>query len=172
MSGGTQIVLAYANTFVEVVSDGANWLTLGSRETVAARYSGTTSAISSAFSGITFSTKIFDSHSAYGLSGIYTEPVYRVPAAGKYSVASSVYLGAGAYTLGSVSEMRLVKTGEEHTLYTVYSAGNANPVLSLSDVVQCVAGDALWVQVRSTGSGAGITNSTTSAYLSIGRIGD
>lgn len=110
---------------------------------------------------------ILDGHSHNGMSsGLYT-----VPTAGKYQVNVGLALG-GTMVLNSTSILEIQKKSTTITNVTKYSGGAVtNETIQVSDIISCIAGDVLRIQVSSTGTAPSIIASNTKNFVSISKLG-
>lgn len=138
---------------------------IAASETVAARYFATATSISGSLATVVWTTKDFDTHGGMS-SGVYTCPV-----AGKYQVNSALAL-AGTFALNNQSNFVIQKNGSTVSELLDYAGGaeTADHVI-LSDIINCLAGDTLKVQVSSGATGPSIVSSNTKNYISICRLG-
>ena len=135
-------------------------------ESVNARYYATATSISGSLATIVWTTKDFDSHAAMS-SGVYT-----VPVSGKYQVNTSLAF-SGTFALNSQSDLVIQKNGATVSEQLDYSGGiiTADHV-SLSDTINCLAGDTLRVQLSSGATSPSIVSSNTKNFISIFRVGN
>ena len=135
-------------------------------ESVNARYYATATSISGSLATIVWTTKDFDSHAAMS-SGVYT-----VPVSGKYQVNTSLAF-SGTFALNSQSDLVIQKNGTTVSEQLDYAGGiiTADHV-SLSDTINCLAGDTLRVQLSSGATSPSIVSSNTKNFISIFRVGN
>lgn len=139
---------------------------ISATESVSARYYASATSISGSLATVVWTTKDFDSHNQMS-SGVYT-----VPVAGKYQVNSALAL-AGTFALNNQSNFVIQKNSVTVSELLDYAGGaeTADHVI-LSDVISCIAGDTLRVQVSSGATGPSIVSSNTKNYISIARVGN
>ncbi len=181
-SAGSGLIYALAGQTIDTRLS-ANWTSAGSdcymeiervtgpaaiaaTESVNARYNNSATSISGSLVTVVWTNKNFDSHNAMS-SGVYT-----VPISGKYQVNSAILTG-GTFVLNSILSFELQKNGTAYTRYSEYAGGAETGMKGvLNDVVDCLAGDTLRVQVLSNGTSPNITSSTLDNYMSICRVGN
>ena len=135
-------------------------------EDVNARYYASATGISGTLATIVWTTKDFDSHSGMS-SGVYT-----VPVSGKYSVDTSLAL-SGTFILNNTSVIEIQKNGTAVSNVTHYiAAAVTNEALQISDVISCIAGDTIRIQVSNSGTTPAIVSSDTRNFISIARGGN
>lgn len=138
---------------------------IAANELVSARYFASATGISGTLATISWTTKDFDSHSALS-AGVFT-----VPAAGKYFVSSAILL-SGTFVLNNTIIMEIQKNGTVVSRSTDYSGGAVTQLTGdVSDVISCLAGDTIRVQVSTSGTGPAIVSSNFDNYISIARQG-
>lgn len=139
-------------------------------ESVNARYTTSTSSISSSATAVKFTTKSFDSHNAYSTStGLYT-----VPVSGKYQINATMQ-PAGTSTSTPIASLYIYINGSEWSqgMQANYSTGNAtNLTPNIADIVQCNAGDTIQIYASSNISGAAANGNAFSNWFSIARVGN
>lgn len=142
---------------------------IAASETVAARYVNSSTAVTSSFATITYSTKDYDTHNAYS-GGVYT-----IPVAGKYKITASVIVGdvSGTHQTG----LQILKNGGSNA--QCFSSGGPTgiPAAISSDTVvtdcsNCVAGDTIAIQCSDNGTTPSITSSPQRVIFHIFRIGN
>jgi hypothetical protein len=114
------------------------------------RYHGATATITSSLSNVTFSTKDFDTNSAY--SGA----TFTAPSAGVYLVRASLFVTATTVAAGQNAILQLNKNGSQYGNYEyVFGAATQKPAnLAYSDLVSLAQNDTLVFQVSSTATTA------------------
>lgn len=130
-----------------------------------ARYYASATTISGSLATITYSTKDYDTNAAYS-SGIYT-----IPSSGKYHINASLYADA-TFATATTSKIQIQKNT------VAVSEGNTNGANSsiasqavfVSDIINCVAGDAIRIQMSTTATSPTVNASTTANYFSIAKI--
>lgn len=139
---------------------------IAATESMNARYYGTATSISSTLTTVVWSNKDFDTHNLMS-SGLYT-----VPISGKYQVNTGLALG-GTFALNSISVLEVQKNSVAITNVTKYSGGAVtNETVQISDIINCVAGDVIRIQVSSSGTTPTIISSNTKNFVSITRVGN
>ena len=98
--------------------------------------------------------------------------VYTVPVSGKYQVNTSLAF-SGTFALNSQSDLVIQKNGTTVSEQLDYAGGiiTADHV-SLSDTINCLAGDTLRVQLSSGATSPSIVSSNTKNFISIFRVGN
>lgn len=138
---------------------------IAATESVNARYFASATSISGSLATIVWTTKDYDSHNAMA-SGVFT-----VPTTGKYQVNTAIAL-SGTFVLNNTSILEIQKNGTAVSNKTHYiAAAITNEHLQLSDLISCVAGDTIRVQVSNSGTGPAIVSSNTKNFISITKVG-
>lgn len=159
------IKLGAVNDSVTVMSDGTNWRILNYAVSVSFRYFNTASTITSSDTTTTFSTKDFDAF------GLYSSGTFTVTIPGKYQINSAI-VTAATYALNGVAAITIYKNGSAVSLGADYSGGaEANLNTFVADTLQLVAGDAITIRSRSSGTGPTLASSTTANFISAIRLG-
>lgn len=139
---------------------------IAASESVNARYYASATSISGSLATIVWTTKDFDSHNVMS-SGVYT-----IPSAGKYQVNVNLAI-SGTFALNNQNNLVLQKNGATVSEVLDYAAGAETAAhVSLSDVISCVAGDTLRVQLSSGATTPAIISSNTKNFISISRVGN
>lgn len=139
---------------------------IAASEDVNARYYASATSISGTLATIVWTTKDFDSHNAMS-SGVYT-----VPIAGKYHVAAALAV-AGTFILNNTSVIEIQKNSVAVSNLTRYAGGAiTNDGIDVEDVISCVAGDTIRIQVSNSGTTPTIVSSNTRNFFSIFRVGN
>ncbi len=135
-------------------------------ESVNARWYASSTTVSGALATVVWTTKDFDSHAAMA-SGLYT-----IPVSGKYQVNCGLGM-TGTYALNSLVTMELQKNSTAVTRTKTY-AGAVVTQLSgyIDDIISCVAGDVLRIQVSNSCTSPVIVTSNFENYISIARVGN
>ncbi len=141
---------------------------IAATDSVNCRYHGSVSTITSALANITYTTSDFDTHGAYA-SGTYT-----VPTSGVYNVRANVSVTATTVAAGNAAIMQVNKNGSAYAnSQIVAGAATSKPlILNIDDLVKCVAGDTITVQVSFNGTTPSITSSNTYNFLAINKVGN
>lgn len=142
-------------------------------DTVNMRYMSATATITSTLSDVTFSTKDFDSNSAYS-GATYTAPI-----SGKFQFAGALTIG-GTPVIGNTLTICLLKNGSQTNMptnqYVYESTNTTNRTFNFAfGPVSALAGDAFKIQIASN-----ITSPVISAtgannqydWLAITRVGN
>ena len=140
--------------------------TIAASETVSARYFASSTSISGSATAVVWTTKDYDDHNAMS-SGTYT-----IPISGKYQINSALAL-SGTFALNSTSIIQIAKNGTAVSEHDDYAGGiitASDP--SISDVINCLAGDLITIKVSCSASGPAIVSSNTRNYVSIVRVGN
>jgi hypothetical protein len=156
---------AAINSFVQIerLSGPAQ---IAASESVNCRYYASATSISGSLATVVWTTKDFDSHNAMA-SGLYT-----VPTSGKYQVNS--YIGCtGTFALNSLLTMEIQKNSTVMSRAKVYSGGVETQVDGgIADIISCIAGDILRIQVANSGTSPAIVSSNFENWISIARVGN
>lgn len=139
---------------------------IAATESVNARYFASSTALSGSLATIVYSSKDFDSHGAYS-AGTFT-----VPVSGKYQVIAAIALASVTVTVGNSTDIQIQKNGTAISEVTYSDAASSSPQPFISDIINCLAGDTLRVQVSSSTTSPSITASNSRNYLSIARVGN
>lgn len=135
-------------------------------ESVNARYFSSSSSISGSLATVTYATKDFDSHNAYS-GGTYT-----IPVSGKYEVNAAILI-TGTVALNNNLIVEVQKNGTVVSRFTEFFAATlTDGKASFSDLVNCLAGDTIRIQVSSSVTGPSIVSSNFDNYFSIFRQGN
>ena len=137
---------------------------------VSLKYNSSSSAVTAGSDGIVvYSTKEFDTHSAYNNStGIFTAPL-----SGIYYINARLAISA-TYAAGNASRLHIYKNGvlyTEHYQSSIY-VGATTEYVQINTTVNLLKGDTLAAYARSSGAGPSIASSATRNDISIIRIGD
>ncbi len=139
---------------------------IAASESINARYYASATSISGSLATVSWTTKDFDSHGGMS-SGTYT-----VPSAGKYQVNSSVSI-TGTFALNNAADMQIQKNGTVVSEDNAIAGGSESSVsVNCSDIISCIAGDTIRVQVSSSATGPSITSSNSKNFISIARVGN
>lgn len=138
---------------------------IGATESIAARYYNSATSISGTLATVVWTTKDFDTH------GALTSGVFTCPSAGKYQVNLGLAL-AGTFILNTTTVVEIQKNGTAVTNVTHYiAAAVTNEHVQVSDIISCVAGDTIRIQVSNSGTTPTIVSSNTRNFVSIQRLG-
>lgn len=184
LTAGSWLVQLVAGDYIDLrpsgtvtqPNDGAMFITINlltgpavvaASESVNARYYASVSSISGSYGVVTYSTKDFDSHSAYS-SGTYTCPV-----SGKYQVNCGLQLG-GSLAAGANDQIGIFINAVQktNTFNNVTATQASARGVTLSDIVSLNAGDALTIQAASAATSPTIGGSNLNNYFSISRVGN
>jgi hypothetical protein len=140
---------------------------IAATESVNARYSSATGSVTSTAAAVSFTSKSFDSHNSYSGS------TFTAPTSGKYQVNAALLI-AGTFATNSTSSILIYKNGANYSNVAVVSAGApANMNMTISDIVNCNAGDTIQIFVASNGTSVSLsTGDQTRNYLSLARVGN
>lgn len=135
-------------------------------DSVNARYYASATAISGSLATVVWTTKDYDSHNAMS-SGLYT-----VPVPGKYQVNTNVQV-TGTIALNSQLDMQLQKNTVVVSDFQTYAGGAMTAQNGqISDIINCVAGDSLRIQLLSGATLPTIASGNTKVFFSIVRVGN
>ncbi len=161
------------NTYNGAVTD--NWICferlsgpaiVQATESVNMRYYSSSSSLSGSLATVTYATKDFDTHNAYA-SGLYT-----VPVSGKYQVNSGILI-SGTFSLNNTTVLEIQKNSSVVTRNKNFAGGViTDATAEVSDIISCIAGDTLRVQVSCSATGPAIVSDNFANYLSISRVGN
>jgi len=166
MAAGAKIVLAYTNTSVQVISDGANWQILSSGEVICAKGTGSTQSIDTNGSVYAPGAETYDSHGVFG-SGTFT-----CPAAGLYQIdmcASTAASSAAVYD----DTTKIQQNGSTIAEQNNYNNGSVTQQYNncISTTVRCAVGDTLNGFLR-FGYTRSLDGDATRNYINISKIAD
>lgn len=135
-------------------------------ESVNGRYFGATATITSSDSIVSYSTRSFDTHNAYS-SGTLT-----IPVSGKYQLNANLETTA-SFTIGLQYALSIYKNGVQVTQGLTFAGGTQSfEACQIADVINCLAGDVVTIQVSTNASGASVQSSTVRNYFSWSRVGN
>lgn len=173
LNAGDFVQLAY-NTSFTINSTGVNFnicliqgtpAAASSSASVNARYFASATSISGSLATVVWTTKDFDTASGM-VSGVYT-----IPTTGKYQVNTALAVN-GTLALNSALNLQLQKNGTVVSEQNVFSGGIETGFVSdVSDIISCIAGDTVRVQVSTTATGPSIVSSNSKNYFSIALVG-
>lgn len=139
---------------------------IAANESVNSRYFASSTTVTSSLATVVWTTKDFDSHLGMS-SGLYT-----IPTTGKYQVNTALAL-SGTFALNSISVLEIQKNSTAVANVTKYSGGAVtNETIQTSDIINCIAGDVLRIQVSSTGTSPAIIASNTKNFVSVTKVGN
>jgi hypothetical protein len=180
-TSGSTIVKVVAGDLIDVRPSGTttesslSWISfervtgpsaIANTESVNARYYASVTTISGTLATISWTTKDFDSHGGMS-SGTYT-----VPVAGKYQVNAGLLI-SGTIALNTTAIMEIQKNGTVVSRNTEYSGGAmTNQKAWSDDIISCIAGDTLRIQVSSSATAPAIVSSNFDNYISLSRVGN
>lgn len=132
---------------------------------VNARYFASATSISGSLATVSWTTKDYDS--ATGMSsGTYT-----IPITGKYQVNTALAI-SGTVALNSTFDLQLQKNGTVVSEQNLFAGGiETGLVGNISDVISCLAGDTIRLQVSTSVTGPSIVSSNSKNYFSIALVG-
>lgn len=135
-------------------------------ESVNARYFASATALSGSLATIVWTTKDYDTHNAMS-SGVFT-----IPVSGKYYVGAALAV-AGTLILNNTSVIEIQKNSVAVSNLTRYAGGAiTNDGIDIEDMISCVAGDTIRIQVSNSGTTPTIVSSNTRNFFSIFRVGN
>jgi len=139
---------------------------IAATESVNARYFASATSISGSLATVVWTTKDFDSHNAMS-SGVYT-----IPVSGKYQINCEVAL-AGTIVLNNTVDLQLQKNSTAISEDLRYAGGAiTNFDVGVTDIISCLAGDTIRIQVSSSATAPSIVASNTRNFFSISRVGN
>jgi hypothetical protein len=139
---------------------------IAATESVNARYYASATSISGSLATVVWTTKDFDSHNALA-SGVFT-----CPTSGKYQVNTGIQV-SGTIVLNSALVLEIQKNSTAVTQYQTFAGGAVTAQEGqLSDIISCIAGDTIRVQVSSGATTPIIASSNTKNFISISRVGN
>ena len=139
---------------------------IAATETVAARYYASATTINGSLATVSWTTKDFDTHSAMS-AGTFT-----VPVAGKYQVNTAVAT-TGTFALNNIVTLEIQKNGTAVARSKEYAGGIVTDLTAAAaDIISCVAGDTIRVQLSSGATGPSIVSSNFENFISIVRVGN
>lgn len=135
-------------------------------DSVNARYYASSTSLSGSLATIVWTTKDYDTHNAMS-SGVYT-----VPVSGAYHVNTNVQV-TGTIALNNQLDAQIQKNGTAVSEFQTYAGGAMTAQnAQLSDIIKCVAGDTIRLQILSSATLPAITASNTKVFFSISRVGN
>lgn len=138
---------------------------IAATESVNARYTNSSTSISGQTT-VVWTNKDFDSHGAMS-SGVYT-----IQSPGKYQVNSQLFVTA-TYTAGNALDLIIQKNSTDYSRSRITAPTVSGGIqVWVSDIVNCVAGDTIRIQVSTAGATPSIVSSTVANYVSIARVGN
>lgn len=138
---------------------------IAASESINARYFASATSISGSLATIVWTTKDYDTHNAMS-SGVYT-----CPAPGKYQVNSNVQT-LGTIALNSTVDMQIQKNGTAVSEFQTYAGGAMTAQNGqISDIITCVTGDTVRIQLSSSATLPTISAGNTKVFFSIARVG-
>lgn len=175
IGGALTFKLAMQFESLQIISDGTNWQILRQPSGPKCKATTATQTVTNTDSIVIFSTKVFDSHSAYSTStGIYT-----VPVAGTYRVSSgSEGSAAQASTVGGRSNLTVRKnstTQSQLGSFVAHATGaNLSPIMGGSTLVQCAVNDTLDIAISRDANltNYALTNGATLNWVCFERVSE
>jgi hypothetical protein len=132
---------------------------------VNARSYASATSISGSLATVVWTTSDYDSHNGMS-SGVYT-----VPVSGKYQVNSGCLVNA-TFVAGNSNIIEVQKNSSVVSRSTVNAGGVQTSVkLLVSDVISCVKGDTIRIQVSSAATTPTIASSNFDNFISIAKVG-
>jgi hypothetical protein len=137
-----------------------------STRVIAAKYTSATASLSSAFSKVTFSTKVIDDTNSYS-SGTYT-----VSVAGKYKISATILVARSATVSGNIIQLATFKNGVGQNISLLRDQGTESQSRSiiLNDILDCKAGDTIEIHGYAEGTSPTIPSDSQRNFLTIERI--
>lgn len=170
-SSATLPVISASNTLNFIgIERSSGPATIAATDTVAAAYTDTAgSVIGTSIAKYAYATKVFDTHSAYGNSGIYT-----VPISGKYLISAMLStVSATLLTNGAFALAVFQSNAQKMNVFVPGNGAQTDFSTSLAGLLSCVSGETLSIQARfTTGTGTTAINAAGWNYFSINRIGN
>lgn len=138
--------------------------------TARATKSGSQSVTAGAEATVAFDAATFDSHGTFNTStGVYT-----VPVAGYYKVSGVVTWTSNTFAANKVMQAAVYKSGSRQSRSNSFasaSAGTWQPSTYINDIVSCVAGDTIYVNVTNNDSSTqSILNGNDLTWVTIERL--
>jgi hypothetical protein len=154
-SGGTPVIGSAITCYFQVQRLSGPSI-IAATESVNGKYVNSSSAITTSFGTVIYSTKVYDTHNAYNAStGTLT-----VPVSGKYQFYATLLIQAssGVHTPGMQITQNGTATAQRYGQFdTPVNVGSDTLV---SDLVACSAGDVILVQAIDTATGGSISSGT------------
>lgn len=179
LTAGTQIKIQVKSSItLPVISASAtqNYLAISRRsgpsviaatESVNTRYFASATAITGSLATIVWTTKDFDSHNGM-VSGVYT-----IPVSGKYQINMALALTAASAAAGNAVDIQLQKNGTVISEFApVYQGTQILLPVVLDDLISCLAGDTIRIQVSSAATTPSIVSSNSKNFFSLARVGN
>lgn len=165
--GSASLTLANASDFnqisIELIQGPS---TISTIDSINARYFASATSISGSLATVSWTTKDYDTANAMS-AGVYT-----IGVAGKYQINSAL-LVAGTVALNSTLILEIQKNSTVVSRYTLYAGGIETNLKGLiSDIINCLAGDLIRIQVSTSVTGPSIVSSNFDNYFSIARLGN
>lgn len=131
------------------------------------RYYGSSTSISGSLATVVWTNKDYEN----GSSGAMVSGVYTIQVTGKYQINCRMAI-AGTVTLNNNVDLQLQKNGSVLSEDEEFAAGAAvNLGVGISDIISCIAGDTLRVQVSTNVTGPSIQSSNSRNYFSLTLVG-
>ncbi len=135
---------------------------------VSARYYASATSISGSLATINWTTKDYDTNNAMS-SGTYTVPT---ASPGKYQINAGLLI-TGTIALNNTLIMEIQKNGTVVSRSTQYLASTLTDAkVTISDIINCAAGDTIRIQVSTSATGPSIVSSNFDNYISLALIGN
>lgn len=165
LRASTSITIAGDSTIKFGISRISGPSAIAATESVNARYTNSSTSISGQTT-VVWTNKDFDSHGAMS-SGVYT-----IQSPGKYQVNSQLFVTA-TYTVGNALDLIIQKNSTDYSRSRITAPTVSGGIqVWVSDIVNCVAGDTIRIQVSTAGATPSIVSSTVANYVSIARVGN
>jgi hypothetical protein len=163
--------LCSLNDYVELISNGSNWFSDVCNISVKSKYYGCTSSISSTLATMTYTTKLFDSHSAYS-GGVYT-----LPMSGEFQINAGIFVQA-TFSASNANYISIFNGATEITrtylvIPPIPGSGSNIQYVMISDTIIGNIGDQITIKAGSSGGSPSVSNSVpVTNYFTISKIGN
>lgn len=164
---GVAIRLANASAGSVLTANGTtvppSWQSPATSPNISARYHGAAiTNLTNSDSPLFYTTKDYDTNSAYGSGGIFT-----VPQAGKYHILAALQ-GNGTFALGNTVTVSIYINGAAYSSGINFAGGsNTNLQAQVSDIISCSTGHQIQINLANSATGPGIAGSNTRNYFAI-----
>ena len=139
---------------------------IAATESVNARYYASATSISGSLATVVWTTKDYDTHSGMS-SGVYTCPI-----SGKFAVSMAI-ANSGTFALNNLLTIEIQKNSTVVSREKVYAGGVVTQINgALTDIINCVAGDTLRIQISNSGTTPAIVSSNFENFITINRVGN
>lgn len=139
---------------------------IAATETTSMRAHASATSISGSLTTVNFTTVDWDDHGGYS-AGTYTCPV-----SGKYQANAALDIG-GTFALNTQVDLQLQQNGSVVTEDLVFAGGVVTDEnVAVSDMIRCLAGDTIRIQVSSGSTLPTIISSNSKNWFSLVRVGN